>query len=500
MSTVVQPLPAVLDYLRGPHHPLIDNERRPAKSGRTFEVINPATGDVIANVGEGSAEDINDAVTSARRAFDQGPWRKMTAAQRGLLMWRLADLIAANSQELIQLEVMDNGMPIAFAEHLAVYCVDWLRYYAGLADKVLGKNASDVISGDGVFMHAYSTSEPLGVAGLITPWNGPAASLMMKLAPALAAGCCCVVKPAENTPMTALRIGELAVEAGFPPGVVNVVPGFGPIAGAALVEHKGVDKISFTGSTAVGKSIVKVAADTLKRVTLELGGKSPCIVLDDADLEAAIPGAAMAIFANTGQVCFAGSRLFVQKRVYDKVIAGVADYAGSMKIGSGFDRQNMLGPVISEKQRQRVNSYIEAGRKAGAEIVRGGKPAARDGGYFVEPTIFANVTADMTIVREEIFGPVLVATPFDDLDAVVRQANDTRYGLGAGVFTNDVSKAHYLASRLQTGNVWVNCYGTVHPSLPFGGHKESGWGREMGTEGMDAFLEKKAVFVRLNRA
>lgn len=498
MSTMVQPMQKVLDYLGRSHKMLINNEWRAARSGRTFEVINPATGSVIANVSEASAEDVDDAVAAARRAFDQGPWRTMNAAQRGRLMWRLADLLEANAEELAHLEVMDNGMPIAFAEYLTVCCVNWLRYYAGMTDKVLGKNASAAISGDGTHMHAYSACEPVGVAGLITPWNGPAGTLIIKLAPALAAGCCCVVKPAENTPMTTLRIGELVLEAGFPPGVVNIVTGFGPIAGAALVEHNAVDKISFTGSTEVGKSIVKAATGNLKRVTLELGGKSPCIVLDDADLESAIPGAAMAIFANTGQVCFAGSRLFVHKRVYDKVVAGIAEYAKGMKVGTGFDRANALGPLISEKQRGRVNSYVEAGRAAGAEVVTGGQLVKREG-FFVEPTIFANVTADMKIVREEIFGPVLVATPFDDLDAVLNQANDTRYGLGAGIFGNDLNQVHYLASRLQTGNVWVNCYGTVHPSLPFGGYKESGWGREMGTEGLEAFVERKAVFISLKK-
>lgn len=496
MTTPHQLLPRVLDFLKRPPGLLIDNEWRASRSGRTFEVIDPATRRVIAEAAEGSAEDVDDAVAAARAAFDGGPWRTMTAAERGRIMWRFADLIDANAKELAQLEVMDNGMPMAFAEYLMSGCSSWTRYYAGMADKVLGKNASAVLSGDGMDTHAYSCSEPVGVAGLILPWNGPAGTLIIKLAPALAAGCCCVVKPAENTPMTALRLGELAVEAGFPPGVINIVTGFGQTAGAALVEHQDVDKISFTGSTAVGKEIVKAAAGNLKRVTLELGGKSPCIVFDDADLDVAIPGAAMAIFANTGQVCFAGSHLFVHEGVYDRVVAGVADFAKTMKIGSGFDPETTLGPLISEKQRDRVTSYIEAGCEAGAQVVTGGKTAGREG-YFMEPTIFANVSSNMTIVREEIFGPVLVVTPFNDTDAVIKQANDTRYGLGAGVFSRNVNTVHYVASRLQAGSVWVNSYGTVHPALPFGGYKESGWGREMGTEGMDAFLEKKSVFVRL---
>lgn len=498
MSAVEQIKSEVLDYLERDHRLFIDNEWVAPRSGKSFDVINPATASVIASVAEAGPDDVDAAVAAARRAFDHGPWGSMPPSQRGCIIWRLSELVDKYADDLIQLEVLDNGMPIAFAEHLMRYSVDWLRYYAGLTDKVFGKNASGIMSGNGSFTHAYSSSQPVGVAGLITPWNGPLGSLIIKLAPALAAGCAVVIKPAENTPLTTLRLGELIAEAGFPPGVVNILTGFGPVAGAALAEHSDVDKISFTGSTEVGKQIVKAATGNLKRVTLELGGKSPCIVMDDAKLETAIPGAAMAIFANTGQVCFAGSRLFVHSKVYDEVVAGIADFAKGMKVGSGFDRDNALGPLISEKQLERVSSYVTAGRMAGAEIVTGGGKVECDNGFFVEPTVFANVSADMRIVKEEIFGPVLCVTPFDDTEAVIQQANDTRYGLGAGIFSRSVDKIHYIASRLQTGNVWVNSYGTVHPALPFGGFKESGWGREMGTEGMDAYLEKKSVFISLD--
>jgi acyl-CoA reductase-like NAD-dependent aldehyde dehydrogenase len=318
----------------------------------------------------------------------------------------------------------------------------------------------------------------------------------MKVAPALAAGCACIVKPAENTPLTALRLGALALEAGVPPGVLNILPGLGPVAGAALASHPDVDKVSFTGSTEVGKQIVRSAAGNLKRVTLELGGKSPCIICDDADLDAAIPAAAMAILANSGQVCFAGSRLYAGAKVFDRVVAGIADYASKLTLGSGFEPTTALGPLISKKQQDRVLAYVDTGRKEGAEVAFQGRVPSSDG-YFVAPTIFINTDVHARIAKEEIFGPVLVATRIDDLDQIIEVANDTRYGLGAGVFTRDLSKAHRLAQALQSGNVWVNCYGLVHPTMPFGGYKESGWGREMSSEGLDAFLETKSVFMQL---
>ncbi|MCZ8133177.1 MAG: aldehyde dehydrogenase family protein [Steroidobacteraceae bacterium] len=495
MAAVQIPAPHSIAFLNRRHRLWIDGEWRDPRGGFQ-DVYDPASGTVIAQCPLASAEDVDDAVRAARRTFDARVWRGMPAQERARILWKLADLIEANAEEFAKIEVLNNGMPIAFARWMMGSCSHWLRHFAGLTQQIFGRNASAAMSGGGMQVHAYTAHEPVGVAGLIIPWNGPAGTFIIKVAPALAAGCSVVVKPSELTPITALWIAELAAEAGVPPGVLNVLPGLGSVAGQALVDHLDVDKISFTGSTAVGKHIVKSAASNLKRVTLELGGKSPCIVFDDADMDVAIPGAGMAIFANSGQVCFAGSRLFVQKKSYDRVVEGLAKFASSLKVGSGFDPETMVGPLISEKQRERVTSYIESGRRDGAEIVTGGG-AAPGQGFFVQPTIFANTRADLKIVKEEIFGPVLVATPWEDLDDLIRLANDTRYGLGAGVFTTNLSTAHRVADRLQAGNVWVNTYGLMHPSMPFGGYKESGWGREMSTEGLEAYLEKKSVFMAL---
>jgi len=485
-----------IPFLGRRHQLWIDGQWRDPRSGESGDVLDPATGSVIAKCPLGDASDIDAAVRAARRSFDSRVWRGMLPADRARVLWRLADLIEANAAEFANLEVLNNGMPIAFARWMIAGSAHWLRHFAGLTTQIFGRNASAAVSGTGAEVHAYTANEPVGVAGLIIPWNGPAGTFVIKVAPALAAGCSVVVKPSELTPLSALWIAELAAEAGVPAGVLNVVPGLGSVAGQALVDHPDVDKISFTGSTAVGKNVVRSAASNLKRVTLELGGKSPCIVFDDADLETAIPGAGMAIFANTGQVCFAGSRLFVQKKSFDKVVEGVASFASSLKIGSGFDPENAIGPLISDRQRQRVQGYIDSGRSDGAELVAGGA-AVPGAGFFIQPTVFANPRADLKIVREEIFGPVVVATPWDDLDDLIRVANNTRYGLGAGIFTTNLSKAHRVADRLQAGNVWINTYGLMHPAMPFGGFKESGWGREMSTEGLEAFLEKKSVFVAL---
>lgn len=487
---------AIGDFLRRRHGLFINGEWRQASAQRRFDVHDPATGGVVASVAEGDAADIDLAVAAARRSFDDRRWRGMSADARSKVMWRIADLLEANADELALLDVVDNGMPLGYASAIVGFCAMQLRYYAGLITKTAGRNSSPAISHDGQRVHAYTTVEPVGVAGIIIPWNVPLGALVIKVAPALAAGCSLVCKPAELTPLAALRFAELVAEAGLPAGVLNIVPGFGPTAGQALVDHPLVDKVSFTGSTATGKRILQSAAGNLKRVTLELGGKSPVIVFDDADPDVAIPGAAMGIFANTGQVCVAGSRLFVQKKSFDKVVAGIADFASAMKIGSGLDPQAGIGPLISQGQRDKVLDYIESGRKDGAQVVTGGDVVEGDG-YFVKPTVFANVNRDMRIVREEIFGPVLVATPIDDLDELVRAANDSRYGLGAGIYTNDVNKAHLVAERLQAGTVWVNGYGFMDPSMPFGGFKESGWGRELGTEGMAAFQEIKSVFIQL---
>lgn len=497
LAALHQPMEKVSAYLRKPQKFLIGDSWRQAVSGKTFEVLDPATGQVIAEVPEGDAADIDLAVKAARQSFDDRRWRDMPAAQRTKILWRYADLIEDNIEELMHLDVLNNGMPLALARGTVESAIACLRHAAGQTATIFGKNLSDAISGGGRQVHAYTAAEPVGVAGLIIPWNGPIGSFLVKVAPALAACCSCVVKPAENTPISALRLAELALEAGLPAGVLNVVTGFGPTAGQALVEHSDVDKISFTGSTAVGKNIVRTVADTLKRVTLELGGKSPCIILDDADLDLAIPGAAMAIFANTGQLCIAGSRLYVQSKTFDAVVAGIAEIAKSLKVGSGFDPSTQLGPVISAKQKQRILEAVTSGRRDGAEIVTGGD-AIDSEGFFVTPTVLANVNPAMDLVRNEIFGPVLAVTRVDNIDDIVAQANDTRYGLAAGVFTEDVNKAHLIAKRLQAGNVWINCYGAIHPTMPFGGFKESGWGREFGSEGIEAFLEKKSVLIQLH--
>jgi len=493
-----EPSPAIpgIEFLKRRRLLWIDGEYREAHKGGSIDVLDPATGAVIAQAALGDSADIDDAVAAARRSFDARVWRGMQAADRARILWRFADLIETQAQDLAHIEVLNNGMPLAFAQWMISSSAQWLRHFAGLTTQIFGRNASAAMSGAQTSVHAYTAGEPVGVAGLIVPWNGPAASFAIKVAPALAAGCSIVVKPSELTPLSALFLAELAAQAGLPEGVLNVVPGLGSVAGQALVDHPDVDKISFTGSTQVGKHIVRSAAGTLKRVTLELGGKSPCIVFDDADLETAIPAAAMAIFANSGQVCFAGSRLFVQKNSFDKVVSGIAKIASTMKIGSGFDPDTLIGPLISERQRERVKEFIDRGVRDGAELVSGGSVVGNRG-FFVQPTLFANAGAELQVVREEIFGPVLVATPWENLDDLIKSANGTRYGLGAGVFTTNLSKAHRVAERLQAGNVWVNCYGLMHPTMPFGGFKESGWGREMGTEGLDAFLEKKSVFMSL---
>lgn len=462
-----------------------------------IDVLDPARDVLIAQVAAAGVAGVDAAVATARASFADGRWHGQAPERRQAVLWRFAELLERESTVLTRLEVLDNGMPLGFAEWELSACCSWLRHFAGETTRLFGRNASAAMSGGGREVHAYSASQPLGVVALIVPWNAPAGNMMIKLAPALAAGNSCVIKPAEETPLVALRIAELALEAGVPPGVVNVVIGRGAVAGQALADHGDVDKVSFTGSTETGKAIVRASAGNLKRVTLELGGKSPVVVLDDADIEAAIPQVAMGIFANSGQVCFAGSRLYAHEAIFDRLMDGLAAFAGQLKVGSGFDPETVLGPLISRRQHDRVCGFMERGKREGAQLVTGGG-AAPGAGYFVEPTIFANVGRDMGIVREEIFGPVLVATPFSDIDEVIRQANDSRYGLGAGIFSRDVGKVHRMAARLDAGNVWVNCYGITHPALPFGGFKESGWGREMGSEVMAAFTETKSVVIKLD--
>ena len=481
-------------FLKAPLGMLIDGKFGPAVSGKTLPVENPATRQVFAQMPAGSVEDVELAVQSARRSFVKGSWRKNSAVQREKILWKLADLLEQNLDELVELEVIDNGMPIGMVTRAIERAIDGVRYYAGMCTKLHGVTTD--ISGQRADFHAYSLVEPVGVVALIVPWNSPLSAACNKIAPALAAGCSCILKPAEQTPVTALRLGQLALEAGIPPGVLNVVTGEGSSAGAALANHPDVDKVSFTGSTEVGKALVRASAGNLKRLTLELGGKSPVFVFDDADMDIAIPRAAAAIFSNSGQICYAGSRLFIQKNSFDKVVAGIAAIAAKMKVGDGFDPKTELGPLISAHQLKGVMSYIDSGIADGAELVTGGKAVSRSG-YFVEPTVFANTRPELRMVREEIFGPVLSAMPFNDLKDLAASANATRYGLGAGIFTRDVSTAHRAAKLIQAGNVWVNFYGGADKSLPFGGYKESGWGREGGMEGVEAFMEKKAVYIRL---
>ncbi len=477
----------------------INGQWKSARLGETFDVYNPATGEVIARCAAGTGADIDAAVHAARRAFESGPWSKMTPSERGRLLWKLGDLVEQHSEEFAEIETLDNGKPLAVARAGDVpLAVDLFRYMAGWATKISGETFPiSVPYMPGAEFLSYTAREPIGVAGQIIPWNFPLLMAAWKLGPALAAGCTVVLKPAEQTPLSALRLGELIEEAGFPQGVVNIVTGLGETAGAALAAHRDVDKIAFTGSTEVGRLIVAAAGKSnLKKVTLELGGKSPNIVFADADLSTAIPGAASAIFFNHGQCCCAGSRLFVHKSVYDEVVEGVAHEARQIRLGSGFDPATQMGPLVSQEQLDRVCNYIDAGTREGAQMVTGGKRHG-DQGYFVEPTVFAQTQPSMKIVQEEIFGPVVAVLPFDDLDEVVVQANATTYGLAAAVWTRDISKAHRLARRIKAGTVWINCYNVFDAALPFGGYKESGWGREMGRAAVELYTESKAVTTRL---
>jgi phenylacetaldehyde dehydrogenase len=469
-----------------------------AASGNTFETPNPATGETLARVAEGDAEDINRAVRAARNAFDDGPWGTMTPSERGRIIWRIGDLILEHADELAQLESLDNGKPFAVARAADVpLAADLFHYMAGWATKIEGNSINiSVPYMPGANFHSYTLREPIGVVGQIIPWNFPLLMAAWKLGPALAAGNCVVLKPAEQTPLTALRLAGLIAEAGMPDGVVNVVPGYGETAGAALAAHRDVDKVAFTGSTEVGKLIVAASGATnLKKLTLELGGKSPNIVFDDAGPEA-IEGAANAIFFNHGQCCVAGSRLYVQRSSFDEVVDGVAAIAKSIKLGPGMDPGTQMGPLVSDEQLQRVTGYLESGKSQGATTLAGGGRYG-DRGYFIEPTVLTDTRPDMKVVREEIFGPVLVASPFTDLDEIAAAANDSEYGLGAGIWTKDISKAHALAKKLRAGTVWINCYNVFDAALPFGGYKQSGWGREMGHEAIHAYTEVKAVTTQL---
>ena len=471
---------------------LIDGKWLEAQSGKRFETVNPATESVLTTVAEGDAADIDKAVRAARRALEQGPWGTMSARDRGRLLFKLAELIDANRRELALLETVDNGKPIRESFNVDVpQASEVLTYYAGWADKIHG----DTIPVSGPFFN-YTRREPVGVIGQIIPWNFPLLMAAWKLGPALACGNTVVLKPAEQTPLSALRLGELIQEAGFPDGVVNIVPGFGPTAGAALVRHPAVDKIAFTGSTEVGKLIHRETSDTLKHVSLELGGKAPNIVFADADVDAAVRGAIGGIFFNQGEVCCAGSRLFVEDDIHDEFVSALADYAAKIKVGDPLDEATEMGAQVSEEQFEKILGYIDAGKKAGAKVVTGGVRAC-DRGYFLQPTVFDGVRNDMKIAREEIFGPVVATLRFADMDTVIREGNDTGYGLSAGVWTRDIAKAHRVAHALKAGTVWINCFNVFDTASPFGGYKESGYGRELGHYALELYTQTKSVWVAL---
>src|SRR6202453_3810106 len=474
---------------------LIDGKWVEAASGKTFDSINPATGEVLAKVAEGDAEDIDRAVTAARRAFE-GPWGKVKPFERQSMLLKLADLVERHFDELSMLDTLDMGARISRTSGTRRRVLGMLRYYAGMATALHGETIENSLPGE---IFSYTLKEPVGIVGAIIPWNGPLGASIWKIGPAIATGCTVILKPAEEAPLTSLRLAELVLEAGIPPGVVNVVPGYGETAGAALASHPDVDKVAFTGSHVTGQSIIRASAGNLKRVSLELGGKSPDIVFADADLDQAVPGAAMAVFANSGQICSAGTRLFVEQKIYDEFVGRVADYGKKLKVGNGIDPNTQIGPLVSAQQMERVSGYLAIGQKEGAKALAGGAPlteGALSKGYFVPPTVFANVQDNMRIAQEEIFGPVISAISFKDTDELIQRANATTFGLGSGVWTTNVSKAHQVAKALRAGSVWVNCYQAMDPAVPFGGYKMSGYGRESGKQHLEEYLNVKAVWIK----
>ncbi|NDZ18556.1 betaine-aldehyde dehydrogenase [Variovorax sp. WS11] len=484
--------PAFLDGR--PKRLLIDGRWAEALSGQRFRTLNPSTGQPLADVAQAGPQDIDLAVAAARRALE-GDWGRMKPFDRQARLLRLADLVDRHFDELAMLDTLDMGSPVAGAPAKRRRAVALLRYYAGLATAIHGQTIPNSQPGR---IHACTVKEPVGVVAAINPWNGPLGLAIWKIAPALAAGCTVVLKPAEQAPLSPLRLGELCLEAGVPPGVVNVVPGLGD-AGAALAAHPGVDKVAFTGSTEVGQKIIRASAGNVKRVSLELGGKSPDIVFADADLDLAVPGAAMAVFANSGQICSAGSRLFVQRSIHDEFLERMAAYARDLRVGDPCDPRTQLGPLVSQEQLDRVTGYLDAGIEEGARRLAGGhrkREPELAAGYFVEPTVFGEVRDDMRIAREEIFGPVVSAMPFDDVEEVIRRSNATPYGLGAGVWTRNLDQALQVGHGLQAGSVWVNCYQAMDPAVPFGGYKMSGYGRESGIEHMEEFLNTKSIWIR----
>jgi phenylacetaldehyde dehydrogenase len=488
----------VQEFISKPRKMLINGKWVESASGKTFPTYDPSTGEVLARVAEGDREDINRAVKAARAAFETGPWPSLTSSERGRMVWKLADLIEQHLQEFAELESLDNGKPMKVARAADVpLAVDLFRYMAGWATKIEGNTIPiSVPYTPGAKYLAYTLREPVGVVGQIIPWNFPLLMAAWKLGPALATGCTVVIKPAEQTPLSCLLLGELVQEAGIPDGVVNIVPGYGETAGAALAAHPDVDKVAFTGSTEVGKLILQAAAGNLKKVSLELGGKSPNVVFGDVDVDAAIAGSSSAIFFNHGQCCCAGSRLYVENSIFDKVVEGVSARADKIRIGPGIESSTDMGPLVSEEQLNRVCGYLESGFSEGAKAVTGGKRHG-DKGYFVKPTVLVDTNEKMKVVQEEIFGPVVTAIPFKDPNELVTKANDSAYGLAAGIWTRDIQKAHRLAAQLRAGTVWINCYNIFDAALPFGGYKQSGWGREMGHDALELYTEVKAVCAAL---
>lgn len=472
---------------------LIGGDWRAAASDETFPSINPATGESIGDVSAADGRDVNAAVGAARAAFEDRRWLRVSYPDRAKILFDIADRIEAEIDSLALNEVRENGAPLPLARGSILNAAQAFRYFGGWIGKAHGQTG-EIAAGDA--FHAFTLKEPVGVAALIVPWNGPFMLACHKLAPALAAGCTVIVKPAEDTSLNTLNLARIILEAGVPPGVVNLVTGLGSVAGQALVEHPDVDKVSFTGSTETGRRLIHAAAGNFKRLSLELGGKSPVIVLDDADLEMAIPAILNGIMSNSGQACISGSRLYAQRGIYDRLIRALSDAASRLVVGNGLDEGVQIGPVISQKQSDRIISYIESGKADGAEVTTGGRRRG-DIGFFIEPTILSQVPTDAKVIREEIFGPVLSAMPFDDLDWAIREANNSRYGLAAAVYTTSMSKAHLVARSVRAGTVWINTHRPMDFGMPFGGYKESGWGREGGAEGLNAFMETKSVITRL---
>jgi acyl-CoA reductase-like NAD-dependent aldehyde dehydrogenase len=475
----------------GPKQLLIGDKWVPARSGETFEAVNPATEAVIGSFAAGGRADIDDAVIAARRAFENPNWAAISPHQRSALLLKLARLLEENAEELAQLESLNNGTPLSMTRGQMLASAQTFTYYAGWATKIYGETNPS----EGAFF-SYSLREPLGVCGLIVPWNGPISSAAWKLAPALATGNTCILKPAEQTPLSSIRLGELILQAGFPPGVVNIVTGFGETAGAAISEHPDIDKVAFTGSTAVGKMITRAASDNLKKTSLELGGKSPNVIFEDADIDKAVAASVGAFCYLSGQICVAGTRIFIQEKIYDQVVQRLADYTANFKVGDPFDPATTMGPVVSAEQFQRITSYFDVAKADGARIAVGAATLGGKG-YFIKPTLYADVKNGMRIAQEEVFGPVAAAIPFKDENDAILQGNDTVYGLAAAVWTKDVGRAHRVARALKAGTVWVNTYLKVDPISGFGGYKQSGTGRELGPHSIDAYTQMKTVYIDL---